>query len=647
MCGICGVLNFDNAPVERSLLDKMSATMRHRGPDGGGIFTDGEVGLAHRRLSIIDVDGGVQPMTNETRSIWIVFNGEIYNFLELRQELLQYGHTFHTRSDTEVIIHAYEQWGLDCLNRFNGIFAFALWDSLRKTLVLARDHLGVKPLYYTHIGQRFLFASEIKALLMDSECPRSVDLQSLSTLFTLRYVPSPDTLFAKIKKLPPAHVMVVHEGCATIRRYWFTPPTIDESTSQSALIERYQALVEDAVRLQMRSDVPVGLFLSSGIDSGTLLAIMRSYSGRPVRTFTIGFDEGETSNETADASDLAHKFGAIHEQLVIGPGDYERYYDRYLWDLEEPVGNETAAAFYFVSMIASRSVKVALTGQGVDEPWAGYHRHLGAHLSTFYSRLPHYITTTYGRFLADTCISNERLRRGMLSLGEPNVLERLIQIYSFFSPGMKRSLFRPWLRNVVSTTGREATLSLAPIQRDVNTLDPLTQILYLDTRSNLPDDLLMVADKTAMANSVEVRVPFLDRRIVEFVETLAPSMKIRRFQGKYLHKKAVHKWLPKQLIYRPKKGFANPIQAWLRGRMSQYVGDCLLSSTAAVNEFFDPTYIKTLVQEHQLQQRDHLRHIYLLISFELWHRQFIRQSPATLCARGRTTMTGSPVLMGV
>src|SRR5438552_2263030 len=430
MCGICGIYRVDGGPVDLESLGRMTSVIQHRGPDGAGSYVADGIGLGHRRLSIIDIAGGSQPVTNEDESLHLIFNGEIYNYIELREDLVKRGHVFKTRSDTEVIVHAYEAWGLDCVSQFNGIFAFALWDSKRKRLFLARDHLGVKPLYYVDLGARFIFASEIKALLVDPECPKEVDLKALGQLFTLRYVPSPDTLFHRIKKLPPAHLMTVGpEGCE-IRRYWNWTPQIRAEADEAELIETYQWLVEDAVRLQMRSDVPVGLFLSSGIDSGTLLAIMATYAGKPVHTFTIGFEQGELENETDDARALATRFGGESAGVIVSPEDYQKYYDRYLWDLEEPVGNETAAAFYFVSHLASQKVKVALTGQGADEPWAGYHRYIGIRLSEIYSRLPSFLTQGLLARIPDRFTRNERIKRGLASLHERDVLSRFVKVYS-------------------------------------------------------------------------------------------------------------------------------------------------------------------------------------------------------------------------
>jgi asparagine synthase (glutamine-hydrolysing) len=623
MCGICGVFDFKGKPVSKDLVERMSSTIRHRGPDGSGFYVCGEIGLGHRRLSIIDLEGGAQPITNEDNSLHVIFNGEIYNFVELREELVKKGHIFKTHSDTEVILHAYEEWGLCCANHFNGIFAFALWDQKRKHLVLARDHLGVKPLYHLVIGDRFLFGSEIKALLAEPECPREVDLPALSQLFTLRYVPSPKTLFGQIRKLPPAHVMVVSRDGIHIERYWHWEPRLQGNFDEEVITEIYQDLIEDAVRLQMRSDVPVGLFLSSGVDSGALLALMSKQTTGPVHTFTIGFENGEQSNEIKDAQEMARQFGADHTEMIVGPKDYENYYERYLKDLEEPVGNETAAAFYFVSLLASRNVKVALTGQGADEPWAGYHRYLGARLSEVYSKLPYFLTNCVVRPFIQQFAKNEKLRRGAVSLNERDVLTRFVKMYSFYDSEMKSQLFLPWLAEHVSVDGLEARESLKHLQADVAKFDPLTQMAYIDTRANLPDDLLMVADKTAMTNSLEARVPYLDYRIIEFAETLPTRMKLRGLCGKYLHKKAMEKWLSREVVYRKKKGFANPIDAWLRAQMRRYVGDCLLSENAAVARYFDQGYIRRLIRDHESGRQNYLRHIYLLISFELWHQEFI------------------------
>ncbi len=622
MCGICGIFEPTGALINSDEVDRMASVIAHRGPDGEGHYLAPGIALGHRRLAIIDPAGGGQPISNESGEILLVANCEIYNFVELRDELTGSGHRFRTRSDAEVMVHAYEQWGTAAVTRLNGMFAFALWDGARRRLLLARDHLGIKPLYYVWVGQRLLFASEIKPLLSRPECPREVDLEALAQLFTLGYVASPKTLFQGIMKLPPGHLMTASaEGCE-VRRYWGWRPRRTVEAREEVLVEEYQSLIEDAVRLQMRSDVPVGLFLSSGVDSGALLAMMSDWGSRPVQAFTVGFVGGEATNEVTQAKEVAHAFGAQHTDCMIAPEDYQAYFERYLADLEEPVGDDTAAAFYFVSRLSAQQVKTVLCGQGADELWAGYRRYQGLKLSGVYSRLPRSLT---GRVIASVLAKapSEALRRGSSALAEPDVFERLIQIYSFYDVGMKQQLFRPWLKAEIGVNGVSAKAALGALHNDVASRDALTQMLYIDARASLPEDLLMVADKTSMANSLEVRVPYLDHRVVEFVESLPPQLKLRGFEGKYLHKRALAKWLPSEVLCRKKKGFSNPIEQWLRVALRPYLGDCLLSERARVHRYFEPSYIRRLVQEHETGRGHYLRHLHLLMAFELWHQTFL------------------------
>jgi asparagine synthase (glutamine-hydrolysing) len=624
MCGICGIFDLTGAPIDRDLLGRMTDSIRHRGPDGAGELVDVEVGLGHRRLSIIDLGGGAQPIGNEDGRLQVVFNGEIYNFIELRKELEAAGHQFKTRSDTEVIVHAYEEWGTACAARFNGMYAFALWDARKRELFIARDHLGIKPLYYVRLGRLLLFASEIKALLQHPECRREINLEALAELFTFRYVPSPKTLFDGIMKLPPAHFMIVSASGVRIERFWNWVPRRAPDRPEEEYVEEYQALLEDAVRLQMRSDVPVGLFLSSGVDSGALLALMSRYGSGPVQAFTIGFEGGEKTNEVDEAKAMAGLFGADHSFEMLTPGDYTAYYERYMGDLEEPVGNETAAAFYFVARLARQRVKVALTGQGADEPWAGYDRYKGAKLSAYYSRLPSALTEGISSLFSQVPGRMERVKRGLSSLGERDMLTRLAKVYSFFDADMKARLFTGELKAKFDADPYGTRLALSRLQSDVQDLDPLTQMLYVDTRANLPDDLLMVGDKTSMANSLESRVPFLDYRLIEFIESLPPGLKLNGWEGKYLHKKAMKKWLPAEVVYRKKKGFANPIEDWFRVGMKSFVEDSLLSADSSMARYFDQNYIREILRLDREGQQQYRRHIYLLVSLELWHRRFLK-----------------------
>lgn len=623
MCGICGIFDLSGNPINRDILGKMNNSIRHRGPDGDGELVDHEIGLGHRRLSIIDLGGGAQPIGNEDGSLQIVFNGEIYNFVELRKDLEGFGHRFKTKSDTEVIVHAYEQWGLDCVKRFNGMFAFAIWDRKKRELFLARDHLGIKPLYYVQVGSRFLFSSEIKALMQDVDCPRDVDEEALAELFTFRAVPSPKTLFKGVFKLPPGHLIRISKTGKEIKRFWTWVPELRKKWNEPELIEEYQALLEDAVRLQLRSDVPLGLFLSSGVDSGVLLAIMSKYASGPVQAFTIGFEEGEKTNEVADARVMADRFGADHHFQMVSAADYMKYYDHYMTDLEEPVGHETAAAFYFVAKNARERVKVALSGQGADEPWAGYDRYLGIKFSGAYSRLPSPLTDGFARVINTIPGRMERLKRGVTSLGERDMLTRFTKVYSFFSAEMKAQLYKGAIKERFVADPFGTRHALGDLQGDVKHLDPLTQMLYIDTRANLPDDLLMVGDKTSMATSLEVRVPFLDYRLVEFVESLPPDLKLKGLTAKYLHKKSMMKWLPRDVVYRKKKGFDNPIADWLRTSMRPLVEDCLLSADSSMARYFDQTYIRKILELDRGGKEQYTRQIYLLLSLELWHRAFI------------------------
>jgi asparagine synthase (glutamine-hydrolysing) len=622
MCGIAGIYERSGAPVSRALIEGITGAMAHRGPDGFGYLLRRNVALGHRRLSIIDVAGGAQPISNEDDLVNVVFNGEIYNFVELREELRHFGHTFKTSSDTEVIVHAYEQWGEAFVGKLNGIFAFALFDERKDLVLVARDHLGVKPLYYASIGSQLVFASEIKALQRHTGLRLEVDLQAVAQLFTFRYVPSPQTLMKGIQKLPPGHLMTLSASGVAVRRYWQHIPSARHGRSEAGLVEEYQSLVEDAVRLQMRSDVPVGLFLSSGVDSAALLALMSHHSSAPIEAFTIEFEGGQETNEAADAKVIAMRHGARHHTLQLTSSDYAKYFDRYLNDLEEPVGHEAAPAFYFLAQLASEHVKVALSGQGADEPWAGYGRYIGVKLSSIYSRLPTSCTNAVASMLKNFPGTPERLRRGAIALGEPDTLTRFGKIYSFFSADMKAQLYRDGLKDLQEDA---SYLNVGPIRHlhdDVRHLDPLSQILYIDTRTNLPDDLLMVGDKTSMANSLEVRVPYLDYRMVEFVENLPSEMKLRGLTGKYLHKRALLKWLPHGDVYRVKKGFANPLGQWLRTSLAPWVDGLLLEPDTRIANYLDQQYIRKIVMQDRQGQQNFTRHVFLLLSLEMWHRSF-------------------------
>ena len=627
MCGIAGIVSRDRAQgPDAAMLGAMLDAIAHRGPDGEGTHVDGPAALGHKRLAIIDLETGRQPMSNEDGTIWITFNGEIYNYVELRRELQRH-HQFRTQSDTEVILHLYEELGERCLERLNGMFAFAIWDTRQQRLFAARDRIGIKPFYWAMTPESLLFASEPKAILATGQVDVQPDAQGLEEYLTFQLCLGERTLFRDVRKLEPGHYLTFRPGRDRAPAevcYWDYNYELDFQHTEEYFREQLVSILNDSVRLQLRSDVPLGLFLSSGVDSGALLALMSRRSARPVQAFTIDFENGEATNESTDAARIAQRHGAHHRCLTVTADDYAAYFDRYMHDVEEPVGHEAAPAFYFLSKLAGEHVKVALTGQGADEPWAGYGRYVGVRLSTLYARLPVAMTHALAAVAAATPLPVERLKRGVIALGERDVLMRFVKIYSFFSAEMKAELYRDGLKTRLQSAAHAPADCIRALQKEVAHLDPLSQMLYIDTRTNLPDDLLMVGDKTSMANSLEVRVPFLDRRLVEFIESLPPGLKLRGTTGKFLHKKALLKWLPRSDVYRQKKGFANPIGRWLRTSMRPLVDDCLLSGTSMIASHFDPAMVRRIVEADRQGKESYTRQVYLLLSLELWHRAFMR-----------------------
>jgi asparagine synthase (glutamine-hydrolysing) len=638
MCGICGIFHYAlDAPVARPLVESMAASLRHRGPDDDGFHVDGRIGLGFRRLSIIDLETGHQPIPNEDESRWVILNGEIYNYRELRRELEAAGHRFRTRSDTETIVHGHEEWGADVTRRLNGIFGLAVWDARAGRLLLARDHLGVKPLYYHDDGRRLLFGSEIKALLQDESVPRALDEEALAIFLSLGYVPSPRTLFRGIRKLPPGHRLRVDAAGARLERYWNTIPELHD-ISENEAVEEYARRFRLAVERQMVSDVPVGSLLSGGVDSALVTAVMREVAqgtaggplgagGRasgPVMTFSVGFEEEGDWNELVDAAESSRLLGTEHRDLRIHAGHYVDFFPESLWHLEEPVLSQSTFAFYFLAKLARRSVKVVLTGQGADEPLAGYDRYRGEKLAASLGWLA---ASPVSRRLVAALPRAEKLRRAARSLGERDPLQRFARIHALFAPADLGRLLQPEL--AARLAGVDPAEPLRFWQRDVQHLDGLSQLLYVDTRMSLPDDLLLYGDKLAMASSLEVRVPILDVELVEFVETLPPALKLRGLTGKHVHKLAARRWLPEAVIRRRKKGFGTPVDAWFQRELDGFVRGTLLAPGSVCREYFVPRAVEKLLLEHRERRRDHRRRIFALLSFELWHRRFL-QSPVAI-----------------
>jgi asparagine synthase (glutamine-hydrolysing) len=620
MCGICGIFSYkSNAPANQELLARMLPSIQHRGPDDDGVYTDRGIAIGMRRLSIIDLEGGHQPMSNEDGSVWIVFNGEIYNFRELRSTLLAKGHVFRTRSDTETVIHAYEEWGIEGFARLNGMFGFALWDRRNQELILARDPFGIKPLYYTEYQGRLIFGSEIKAILADPEIPREVDLTALDQFLAFSFVPSPYTLFKGINKMPPGYAIRVSSGGAKLNRFYKRDIVIKDKSGVEWLVE-LRNQIEAAVARQMIADVPVGVMLSGGTDSATVATLMRKVSGQPLHSFTVGFTGDFQQNELIQARRSAELIGTTHHEALISSEEFVEFLPKSICHLEEPIATTSSLPFYWICRLARDYVKVVLTGQGADEPFAGYGRHLGEYYGEWYRRTPHLIRKHLVTPLVDALPRNEQLKRAVHSLDIPETLSRLTQIYSIFDADLRQRLYNPEMK-----LGSQASLEMIveEWQSDVRHLDSLNQMTYVDARFSLADNLLMYGDKMSMAVSLEARVPFLDLELMSFVESMPTRYKIRGRTQKYILKKAIAKWLPPEIIRRRKIGFATPIDQWFSSQLRNYVSDILLGSGSACNLYFNSATIEKLIADHENKRHDYKRHLFILLTFELWHQQFI------------------------
>ena len=624
MCGICGIYNFRNSePAEKQLIQLMAKQIIHRGPDDEGYYVKGSIGLGMRRLSIIDIAGGHQPMCNETGTIWIVLNGEIYNFKELRRELEVRNHVFQTRSDTETIIHAYEEWGLDAIAKLNGLFGFALWDSSKQELILARDVFGIKPLYYKEHNGRFLFGSEIKAILADPAVERNVDLASLNDFLTFSFVPSPYTLFSGINKLPPGHVLLVTTDGVILKRFSNKLGDLQVKSENEWLVA-LRAEIEAAVHRQMVADVPVGVLLSGGVDSATIATLMQQFSGQPIHTFTVGFAGKFEQNELAAARRSADLIGSQHHEAVITADEYARFLPNSLWYLEEPVATASTLAFYWICKLAREHVKVVLTGQGADEPFSGYWRHLGEYYGSWYRGIPSSIRQYAIMPLIESLHRNERLKRAVRSLGIPDPVERLAQVYTIFDGDLRRRLYPNGLPN---SDYRQATEFVKYWQNEVKQLDGLSQMTYVDARFSLPDNLLMYGDKMSMAVSLEARVPFLDLDLMRLVESMPPQLKIRGWTQKYILKRAMTAWISPEIIQRKKIGFLTPVDQWFRRDLRKYIRDRLLTPGSACSYYFNSAVINSLITDHENGRHDNKRQLFSLLTFELWYEQFISNKP--------------------
>jgi asparagine synthase (glutamine-hydrolysing) len=635
MCGIAGVLHQERGGrAEPEVLRAMSAVLSHRGPDDEGFHVVGGVGLAHRRLSIIDLAQGRQPLYNEDRSVVVVFNGEIYNYQELTRRLEARGHRFRTRSDTEVLVHGYEEWGPDLVEELRGMFAFALWDEGRRRLVLARDRLGIKPLYYHVRPGLLVFASEVKALLEHPGVPRELDPEALDPYLSLRYVPGPRTLFRGIRKLQPGHLLVADEGGVRLSRYWELPEEDPSPAAAEAAQERFTEIFEESVRLRLIAEVPLGVFLSGGLDSTAVLAAMsRVAPDRRFKTFNIGYQgtsaEDERANEDAYARLAARAFGAEHHEVRLSDEDFREALPRIVWHLDEPVADPACVPLYFISRRAREEITVVLSGEGADEILGGYgiyRRMLGLERA---HRLLDRASGGHAAPLAAAAarlLPGDRLRYWARLAGLP-LAERYRGVSRGFLPEGKAALLGGAGASVEGD--RRLAELLAERTDAVAGASPLARMLRLDTTTWLPDDLLVKADKMTMAHSQELRVPFLDHRLVELAASLPPAHKVRDGKGKMLLREAMAGTVPQAILERSKKGFPVPTVPLLR-RLGGFTREILLDRGSACRTWFEPAAIERLLDEHARGRVRRDQEIWSLLVFELWHGTFLdrRFAPA-------------------
>jgi asparagine synthase (glutamine-hydrolysing) len=618
MCGICGIYSYRGGePADTRLLAAMTASMEHRGPDDQGSHLDGTLGLGMRRLSIIDLEGGHQPLSGEDGTMVAVVNGEIYNFRELRRELEARGHTFRTRSDCEVVVHGFEEWGDDCLVRLNGMFGLAVWDARSRRLVLARDPFGVKPLYYRVDDRRLLFGSEVRAILADSDVERAVDHIALDQFMRFTFVPSPRTLFAGIGKLRPGYKLICDaDGCRE-ERFDRTEPHVARPASRQAAIAETRDLVERAIERQLVADVPVGVLLSGGVDSSAITAITCAAQGAPVDTFTVGFEEGFVENELDEARRVAQRHGCRHHDVVMTSREFADFLPMAIKTLEEPIATPSTLPFFRLCQLAKESVKVVLTGQGADEPFAGYDRVTAARFERYYRGLPRIVRDKVARPLADRLPRNERLHRAVDALDIADPADRLAAVYSVISAAERTRLYGEQLAQVPWEN------PVTQWQQAAAGLDPVTQMLHVDARFSLPDSLLLYCDKISMAVSLEARVPFLDLPLMHYAESLPPGLKLRGRTRKYVLKEAVRGWVSPQALQRPKVGFRTPVDEWFRAGTQRELTDRLLAGDSVCRRYLSAAEVGRMIEAHRLGARDYKRILYSLLTFELWHAEFM------------------------
>ncbi len=639
MCGIAGFIDDAALPAgaaRAAVLERMCRVITHRGPDDQGTLLAPGVALGMRRLSIIDLAGGHQPISNEDGTVTIVFNGEIYNYKELQTELEARGHRFQTNSDTETIVHAYEEYGPACVEHLRGMFAFAIWDARARKLFIARDRTGKKPLYYALTPRGTLvFGSELKSLLVHPEIERAVNAEALDAYLTFGYVPDPLCIMRGVRKLPPGHHLTYAAGRLTLMQYWdfqFTPDESAHTRSVADYLEELRALLDEAVRIRLIADVPLGAFLSGGIDSSAVVGLMARHSDRPVKTFSIGFHE-DSYNELHYARIAAKHFGTEHHEFVVTP-DICQLVDELVWHFDEPFADSSALPTYMVSKLAREHVTVALSGDGGDELFAGYTRYLVARKRAPFERVPRAVRQNLMQPLSQR-LPHGAWGRNLLHNVSLDAVDRFLDSVSLCTRLTKRALYAPAFRAQLKDDGL-ATARFRFLAGRVQTGKPLDVLLYLDSKTYLPGDILTKVDRMSMAVSLEVRAPLLDHKLIEFVTRIPAALKLRGDETKHIFKRAVSDLVPPALLTRPKQGFGVPIQQWINQELRTQMRDTLTDARARGRGYFDARQVDTLFSEHERGRRDHSAQLWALFMLELWHRQFMDAAPPlTLAAELR------------
>jgi len=627
MCGICGIYGFKElAPASQDLVRAMAKVMVHRGPDDEGYYFDNSVALGMRRLSIIDLVTGHQPLSNEDGTVWTVYNGEIYNFPELKQRLQAKGHAFLTQTDTEVIVHLYEEEGEDFVKRLNGMFAIALWDKKKKKLILVRDRLGVKPLHYLRFNDQLLFASEIKCLLQ-SGCPREIDLEALSQYFTFEYIPAPRTIFRGIQKILPGQMLVIENGRMTVRPYWdvqFEPKSLKPG-DENVLAEEIEQRLKESVRMRLISDVPLGVFLSGGIDSSSITALMSEVSTSAIKTFSIGFKE-KSFDELGYARTVASRLGTEHQEFVVESDLVKELVPVLMKYIDEPLADASIIPTYIISRLARRFVTVALAGDGGDELFGGYDTYKAYKVARLYRKVPRFIRTRIIKNMVSLLPATKKrlsfefkAKKFISGVEYPPEIANFIW-WGAYAPSAQKNLFSPEFHAALE---RDPFSPIALHLRNCGARETLDRLAYLDLKLYLQDDLLVKVDRMSMANSLEIRVPFLDYTFVEFAATIPSSLKLKGLATKYILKKAMRDRLPKEILHRKKIGFDIPLGVWIKNELKDFVTSVLSPANLRKHNYFNAATIEKIMKEHFSGVHNHRQLLWPLIIFQYWYDQYL------------------------